>query len=394
MKLFVLLSRIPWPLEKGDKLRAFHQIKCLSQNNEIHLVALNDSSLVDKKKAFEIMQPYCESIHFYDLSKFGILWNLGLFFFKRKPIQCGYFYNKKIHREIHKLILSIKPDMLFGQMVRVAPYFVNEPIQKSIDYQDVLSMGMKRRMDNASFFKKPVFKMEYKRLLRYERLVFDLFDVKTIISDSDRQLINHPKKNEIIVVPNGVDFEHYKPIPAEKKYDIIFSGNMAYPPNVNAVEYFSQEIMPLVWKKIPEATLCIAGATPSPLVKAVASDKIVVTGWVDDMREMYARSKIFVAPMRIGTGLQNKLLEAMSMQLPCITTPLANGSLLAKDGVEILIGKTVEQIANHIVTLLQNQNFANAMAQKGNEFVRNMYDWKNTTAIMENAMKDSLAYKL
>lgn len=394
MKLFVLLSRIPWPLEKGDKLRAFYQIKCLSQNNEIHLVALNDSSLVDKKKAFEIMQPYCKSIHFYDLSKLGILWNLGLSFFKRKPIQCGYFYNKKIHREIHNLILSIQPDMLFGQMVRVAPYFVNEPILKAIDYQDVLSMGMKRRMDNASLFKKPIFKMEYKRLLRYERLAFDLFDVKTIISDSDRQLINHPKKNEIIIVPNGVDFEHYKPISAEKKYDIIFSGNMAYPPNVNAVEYFSQEIMPLVWKIIPEATLCIAGATPMPSVKAVANDKIVVTGWVDDMREMYARSKIFVAPMRIGTGLQNKLLEAMSMQLPCITTPLANGSLLAKDGVEILIGKTAEQIANHIVTLLQNQSLASAMAQKGNEFVRNMYDWRNATAIMENAMKDSIAHKL
>ena len=103
---------------------------------------------------------------------------------------------------------------------------------------------------------------------------------------------------------------------------------MGYAPNVNAVEFLAYEIMPKVWEKLPNAKLYIAGAQPDPKVKKVACDNIIVSGWIDDMRDAYAQSRIFIAPMRIGTGLQNKLLEAMSMKIPCITTALANGQQL------------------------------------------------------------------
>lgn len=391
MKIFVLLSRIPWPLEKGDKLRAYNQIKSLSRKNEIYLCALNDDKSVDKDEATRMLQPYCKSINYVDLSKVGILWNLFVAFLKGMPMQCGYFYNKKAHTQIKNLILQIQPDLLYGQLVRVVPYLKNEKIKKSIDYQDVLSYGMKRRMDKVSFYKRPIFKMEYLRLQRYERAVFDVFDVKTIISDSDRQLIDHPKKNEILVVPNGVDFEHYRKQDVQKLYDVVFTGNMAYPPNVDAVEYLSREIMPIVWRSRPETTLCIAGATPAPSVKMAANEKITVTGWVDDMREVYAKSRIFIAPMRIGTGLQNKLLEAMAMEMPCTTSPLANGSLQAKDGEEIFVGKSAEDFADIILRLLNEPQMASELAKKGNEFVRNNYDWNATTDIVENAMSEVVA---
>lgn len=386
MKIFVLLPRIPWPLEKGDKLRAYNQIKQLSKNNEIVLCALNTDKKVSKEKAVEALKPYCSSIHFLDIGKVSILFNLFLALFKGIPMQCGYFYNKKIHKTIKALIEKHKPDMLFGQLLRVAEYIRHEKTKKTIDYQDVFSMGMKRRYDIAPFYSKCFFKMEYQRLRRYEREIFDDFDVKTIISIPDRIHIDHPDKEKILIVPNGVDHEYYTPQDQEKKYDIVFSGNMAYPPNINAVEYLANQILPIVWDKLPDVKLYVAGATPDPRVKKTASDRIIISGWIDDMRDAYAQSRIFIAPMRIGTGLQNKLLEAMSMRLPCITTSLANNSLHAEDGKEILVGDNEQELANHIITLLTDKERAEALAQNGYDFVHRIYDWESATRIMEEEM--------
>ena len=387
MKIFVLLPRIPWPLEKGDKLRAFNQIKQLAQNNEVVLCALNDKKS-NKEEAFKALQPYCISITFIDISKLSILFNIIRSFFKGLPLQCGYFYNSKAHNKIKSLIEKHKPDMLFGQLLRVAEYIRYEKTPKTIDYQDVFSMGMKRRCEIAPFYMKHFFNMEYKRLKRYEHDIFNDFDVKTIISAQDRNFIDHDKKEEILIVPNGVDHEYYTPQDCEKKYDIVFTGNMAYAPNVNAVEYLANHILPLVWKKLPETKLYIAGATPDPRVKKVACDRIIISGWLNDMRDAYAQSRIFIAPMRIGTGLQNKLLEAMSMRLPCITTTLANNPLGAEIDKEILVGNNEQELANHIITLLTDKEKANSIAQNGYDFVRRVYDWSEATKIMELEMRN------
>ena len=172
----------------------------------------------------------------------------------------------------------------------------------------------------------------------------------------------------------------------EKKYDLVFTGNMSYPPNVNAVEYLADEIMPIVWKTLPDTKLYIAGATPDPRVKKAASERIIVSGWLDDIRDAYAQSRVFIAPMRIGTGLQNKLLEAMSMRLPAITSPLANASLGAKPDEEIFIGNNAEEMANNIIILLTNTQKAEQIAQAGYDFTNRVYDWGKATEILETAM--------
>lgn len=393
MKIFVLLPRIPYPLEKGDKLRAFNQIKQLSRNNEIILCALNDNRKINEQKAFMALQPYCGSITFISVSKIQILLGLIRAFFTGLPLQCGYYYSRGARKKIDALISKHKPDMLFGQLIRVAEYLRKKDIPKTIDYQDVFSIGMKRRAEVAGIMTKPVFDMERRRLQRYETLIFDEFDVKTIISKPDRDLINHPEKDKILIIPNGVDHKYYKPQQAEKKYDLVFTGNMGYAPNVNAVDYLVSEILPKVWSRLPKMKMYIAGASPDPKVRKAASDNIIVSGWLDDIRDAYSQSKVFIAPMRIGTGLQNKLLEAMSMQLPCITTPLANASLEAQNGTEILVGGNAEELADHIVTLLTDSDKATALAQAGFDFANRIYDWEKATAILEKAMQQAVASK-
>jgi len=386
MKIFVLLPRIPYPLEKGDKLRAFNQIKQLAKHNEIVLCALNDDAKVNEQDAFRALQPYCQSINFIKFNKAQILLGLVRAFFKGLPMQCGYFFNRKAAKKVNSLIAKHKPDLLYGQLLRTAEYIRHRDIPKAIDYQDIFSYGMKRRADIASFITRPVFNMEYRRLKRFEAITFDDFDVKTIISEPDRDLFPHEHRNEILIIPNGVDHDYFKPQEREKKFDLVFTGNMSYPPNVNAVDYLANEILPIVWKTLPETKLYIAGATPDPKVKKAASEKIIVSGWLDDIRDAYAQSRVFIAPMRIGTGLQNKLLEAMSMRLPAITSPLANASLGAKPNEEILIGSNAEEMAKNIITLLTDKEKAEHIAQAGFDFTNKVYDWGKATEKLEAAM--------
>ncbi len=216
MRIFVLLSRVPYPLEKGDKLRAFHQIKELSGNNEIILCALNPMSKLDKQRAFRELQPYCQSINFIDLPWHGIIWNMAIALFKGIPMQSGYFYSRRAKRKIILLLNEYKPEHVYCQLVRTAEYFIKSDLPKTIDYQDVFSYGLKRRCEKTGFLLKPFFRMEYKRLLKYESKVFDSFDNKTIISLPDRRLIEHPQKEKIHIVPNGVDHGFFSPMEGKR----------------------------------------------------------------------------------------------------------------------------------------------------------------------------------
>ncbi len=385
MKLLVLLPRVPWPLEKGDKLRAYNHIKYLSKNNEIILCALNDTKV--HPDALKNLRPYCSSIHILNISKASIGINLFRAFMKGIPFQTGYFYNRHAQRTINKVIREEQPDHIFCQLLRVAEYVKDQPIPRTLDYQDVFSKGIQRRIDRSPFYLRPLLKEEYRRLLDYEEELFERFDNKTIISRPDRDLIPHPDRDQIHIIPNGVDTDFFQPIDRKKDFDLVFTGNMGYPPNVNAAEFLVREILPEVRKTHPDIRLMLAGATPDKRVTALKSENVTVTGWVDDIRDCYAGARIFIAPMQIGTGLQNKLLEAMAMRIPGITSPLANNALCAKPGTEILIGESPQEYAAHIVQLLNDAAYADRIATAGHRFVLDHYNWEKATAELERVMR-------
>lgn len=385
MRLFVLLSRVPYPLEKGDKLRAFNQIKELSKKHQIILFALNDTKL--DERAVDELKKYCVAISIVKFSKFTIFFNLLRAFFNGKPLQVGYFYFDKAQKKVDELINKHKPDHIYCQLIRTAEYVKKHPsIPKTLDYMDVFSKGIERRKSTDPFYMKPFLAMEYRRLLRYERKVFDRFNNKTIISGQDKNLIPHPRKEMITVVPNGVDTSYFKPMQHKKDFELLFNGNMNYPPNIESVEYLVEKVMPYIWNKLPNTRLLISGASPSAAVLDLASDKVAVSGWVEDIRVNFARSKVLVAPMQISIGLQNKLLEAMAMQIPCITSSLANNALDAKPGEQILVADSPEQYARHIIDLLQNEAKAKQIAMNGYQFVIGKFNWQSTTSILEKLM--------
>lgn len=383
MKIFVLLSRFPYPLEKGDKLRAFHQIKELSKNHEIILCALSDETV--SKESLTKLSKYCSSIKVIRLYKWKIYLNLfRSLLFSNQSLQVAYFYNKKAQKIIDQIIQKHQPDHIYCQLIRVTEYVKNQPINKTLDYMDALARGMERRVEEAPFYLRWFFKTETARLKRYEHFIFDQFNHTTIISKQDRNLIVNIKNETTVVVPNGVDYKTYEYKELPKKYELIFTGNMGYPPNVDSVVHLVNEVMPLVWKIHPDIKLVIVGAKPSSRVQKLKSEKVIVTGWVEDISDYYAHSKVFIAPMQIGTGLQNKLLEAMAMRLPCITSNLANNALNAEPNKSVLIGENPKDYAKHIVDLLENNDLYNKIAANGYNFVKQNYTWEGSTRILEN----------
>jgi len=326
-----------------------------------------------------MFKKYCKSIYIFNLKWYKILFNLIRAFFNGKPLQTGYFYDSHIKKEIDKIINREQPEHIFCQLIRVANYVKHYNIPKTLDYQDVFSKGIERRKDKVCFLLKPVFSTEYKRLEQYESDIFKYFTHKIIISEADRTHIQHPEKNSIRIIPNGVDQSYFKPIEKEKKYDLLFTGNMAYPPNIHAALYLITDILPALKSDFPDITLLIAGASPVKKLRIHESKHIIITGYMPDIRECYWESRIFVAPMQLGTGLQNKLLEAMSMQLPCVSSVLANNALGAVDGKEILLGENTDTYKKHITELLKNTDYARQIGMAGYSFVSSNFNWEKLT---------------
>lgn len=387
MKLLIVLSRFPYPLEKGDKLRAYNQIRILSQYHDIYLAAFSDRKV--SSGAIKELKQYCKSIRVFKLSFVGRLIQMVRFFFKGLPFQCAYFYNRRAHNQFLRFVDEVKPDHLYCQLVRTAEYTKNVAVKKTLDYQDVLSKGMHRRCEVAPFYLKPLFKMEYERLRRYENEIFDYFDHKTIITGVDRDLLPHSQNEQIHVIANGVDFSCYSHTESQKKYDLIFSGNMSYAPNVEAAEFIVKSIFPKLKEEFPALRLVLCGAHPSFKVLALKREGVTITGWVDFMADYYAQSRIFLAPMHIGTGLQNKLLEAMAMKLPCVTSPLAGKPLEGiREGKEILICNSVTGYIEAIKFLLDNPDQYVEIAENGYRFVKEHYNWEATTSKLRTILEE------
>lgn len=374
MKVIATFCRFPYPLDKGDKLRAFYQIKELSKRNDIYLFCF--SSHTPKQEHIDILQQYCRQIHIEKLSLFAQIVSLFCSLFNRLPLQVALFTTPKAKKRFRSFFAEVKPDVSYFQFVRMGEYAKIVSGRKVLDFQDCLSKNMERRKENAGLIKRRIFSFESKRLSRYENTMFDVFDATTIITDTDRQLISSHKKNDIHIIENGVgeDFLFYDRV-FKKEYDVIFSGNMSYSPNVMAASFLVKEIMPLVWKKFPKCKVVLAGSSPSKEVVDLKNDRVVVTGWVEDMKEYYAKSRVFIAPMQIGTGLQNKLLEAMAIGLPCVTTSLANDALKSQMDKEILVADDKEALASHIIRLLSDKELYQYISQNGNRFVKENYSW-------------------
>lgn len=369
-KIVYFTSRFPYPLTKGDRLRAYYQIRELSKTHDVYLISTNENE--PSQESIEKLKMYCKEIHVFKLSKIKILFSLFYAFFSTKPFQVAYFFQYSISQKISRLLREISPDHLFCQLIRGSEYVKNyHDCPKTIDYMDAMSKGMERRYESSRVFYKLIFKIESKRLKEYERKIFDYFEYHLIISEQDKKFIFHPNFKNIQVIPNGIDESFFSPFLIEKENDVVFVGNLSYEPNIQATEYLYKHIH----KNLPTLKIQITGANPSKRILKFQEDNFRVTGYVEDIRSAYSSGKIFVAPMFIGTGLQNKLLEAMAQGIPCITTSLANNALGAENKKEILLANSETEFIELISSVLLNKNKYTEIQANARKYVYQNFSW-------------------
>jgi sugar transferase (PEP-CTERM/EpsH1 system associated) len=382
-KVAVILSRFPYPLDKGDKLRAYHQLKYLCLHYDIYLYCIHTEDV--SKESFQIIQSFCKEIKLFKIQYFDIFKGICYSLWHRYPIQVGYFYAKQIHQKINLEITNHEIDTVYCQLSRTALYAKDFKGRKVIDFQDAFSTNYKRLSEHTKGIYRLFYTREYKTMLTFEQKMIHWFDACTIIADFDKSQIEG-SEHKMTVIPNGVDTGYYSAKKQIKKYDLLFVGNLSYLPNSHAVLYLVQKIVPLLLAKFPTVQVNIAGAdTPKDFLK-LGNKNITISGFVPDIRDVYASAKIFVAPLFTGAGLQNKILEAMSMQLPCVTTSLVNFSLKASENKHLMIANDEQAFADQIISLLQNEALQTQLSTQAHQFVEQQYSW--------NAANEKLAQLL
>jgi glycosyltransferase involved in cell wall biosynthesis len=243
----------------------------------------------------------------------------------------------------------------------------------------------------ASLFRRPLIRGEARRVRRFEAEEFQSFQRVVVVSEQDKAALEELNPNlRIAVIPNGVDSEFFSGearAPVEGR--MIFTGHMGYPPNIVAARFLAEQIVPRVRARQPSAHLVIVGRDPAPEVLALsARGAVEVTGTVEDIRPWLRSGSVFVCPMLSGTGIKNKLLEAMAAEVPCVVTPLALQGLAVTPGAELLVGRTAEELSELVTSLISDPTAARRLGRAAREYVRRRHSWPAVAEAYEDIYRD------
>ncbi len=382
MRLLFLASRPPYPPLQGDRLRAYHFLRHLRKRHHITLVAPVPHPLsAEENAANAALAARWVPV---PLRRSEQIRNLLAFLGRALPLQTLLFATPSLRRVVRTLLEQEPFDLVHVQLARVAPAVPEtSPIPRVLDFIDALSLNMARRAQQESWPRNWLFRWEARRMAAYERRLVRLFTQQVITSATDKAAIgDFPTLH---VIPNGVDVEQFPFHPGPRQPGlIVFTGRMGYFPNEEAAVFFATQVFPRIRARYPEARFVIVGADPSPRVRSLASQPgITVTGFVPRVQDYLARAWVAVAPLQAGTGIQNKVLEAMAMGAPVVATPYALGGIAARAGEHVLVASTPEQLATAVLQVLTQPDLARRLAQAGRAFVTAHHSWEEATARLE-----------
>jgi sugar transferase (PEP-CTERM/EpsH1 system associated) len=389
MRILCLTSRLPYPPNRGDRLRAFHFIEHLSQEHELSLVSfIADETERDYLPSLRV---YCRDVRVLPMSSRRSAISTALNIWRREPLQTLYYRLEAMRRVVDDMIATTGFDAAYVHLFRMAPYVANHSqLYRIVDLTDVISKEIDLSLPYRGLASRAVYRLEKKRINRYEQWVAQNFEETWLISRADRQaLAQTSAKANIRVVPNGVDLEQFYPTGQPCSPDsLIFVGHLRVLHNVDAATYLAQDVLPLVRKEIPTCTLNIVGADPAPQIKRLGeSAAITVTGFVLDLNAQLNKAAVFVAPLRFAAGIQNKVLEAMAAGRPVVTTSLVNDGLGAQPDQELLVADDASTTAQQIVRLLTNERLREQTGGAGRRFVQARYSWIHVVERMRSIEK-------
>lgn len=388
MKILFLAHRLPYPPNKGDKIRSFHMLKYLAKSHQVSLACPIDAD-EDVQFVPEIQQ-YCETIDWVRVNtkKKKILSVKALF--SNKPLSVECFYSRKLQLKIDQRLNETKFDVIYAFSSQMAAYVQDANNSKRImDFVDIDSYKWRQY---SNFVKNPISKLIYrwesKKLACYEKEIAQKFNASIFVSDAEAQKFKNTIHNDdnVFAVHNGVDYDYFNPngrMVQKNKFPIIlFTGAMDYYPNIDAVTWFVKEIFPTIKTAIPDVKFYIVGNKPNEKVKKLHdNENIIVTGFVEDVRDYFNMADVFVAPFRIACGVQNKILEALAMSVPAVASPI--GAEGIKNDNPIHVAAEPNDFTSQVIGFLKDRNKNNDRLRR---WVMNNYSWERNLTTLENLL--------
>lgn len=374
MRILFLTSRLPYPPYRGDRLRAYHFLRALAQEHEITLVSFIAQAA--ERAHIPQLAPHCTAVHVVPLSArrsaLAVLGNA----WRRRPLQALYYRSKRMARLLDTLFATQQFDLAYAHLFRMAPYLENRrALYRIVDFTDLISLEVRASLAYRSTAWRGLYAVEWPRLAAYEEQVAGWADEIWFINERDRAAFaTRPHHAALHVIPNLIHLTTGADTAKDAIDDILFTGNLDVPHNRDAIFFLLEEIMPLVWRELPEATVSIAGAGDAAAIAAKSRDsRVRVTGFLPDLGEAYARSRVFAAPLRFAAGTQNKVLEAMAAGLPVVTTPVVYEGLDAGGTAVTLQAAGAQEFAALLVDLLRDPLRRAEVGAAGRRFVNERY---------------------
>ena len=382
--LLFLTQRIPYPPDKGEKIRPFNMLKHLSRSWRVHLGCLIDDPADLAHRA--VLAPYIADGYFGQINpKIRRISCLGGLL-TGAPLSYAFFTHAGLKRWTRQVLTSVRPQAAMICSSNMAQYLIDNgprPACVAADYADVDSEKWRAYAENARFPMRAVYAREHLKVLGQEEAIGEHVDAVSFVSQAEATLFKDifpHLAGKAHGISSGVDSDYFSPEHSfEAPFDasvptFTFCGTMDYAPNVEAVTWFATEILPLIRRREPRAAFYIVGSRPSPAVLALDRvDGVSVTGRVADVRPYVAHATASVAPMKVARGIQNKVLEAMAMAKTVIVSPEGLEGISANPGRDVQVAESAQGFADAALQVSVDKD--DSMGKAARRLVVERYSW-------------------
>jgi sugar transferase (PEP-CTERM/EpsH1 system associated) len=397
--LLLLVHRIPYPPNKGDKIRSWHLLRYLATRYRVHLATFVDDP-ADWQYVTHVRK-LCASSHFAPLNPRRARLRSLRALLANRALSLDYYSDRSTRTWVRRTMRDAGVERIVVFSSPMAQYMHGVPeARRIVDFCDVDSEKWRAYADKKSWPASLLYGYEADRLLRYERKVAADSDAALFVSAPEAELFRNLAPESAARIGwfgNGVDTAYFSPDAdyanpyAAGENALVFCGAMDYWPNVDAVQWFARDVLPLVRSRVPQASFVIVGARPAPEVQALASlPGVSVTGTVPDVRPYVAHAALSVAPLRVARGIQNKVLEAMSMAKAVVVSPQALEGIDAAAGSEVLLAEHAADVADTIVNALADSALRDALGRAARARVEASYGWDARLAPLDALLEAPL----